>query len=320
MSINLIHFKNIWSIREFIPQISFLNELKRGETTYIQFDFDADVIMPEYLVIIISAINDARLRGVNVLYPDYDKRATKLNEIYKNNKSRNSYASRMNFFKLLGIKYNEYYVRRNPNDNFIEITKMDISTDSYHNDIALVNKIMKIFDKHIELDNTVLRVLNFCLWELIDNINNHSNSESYTIVAQYYPSQEAIRLCLIDNGIGVYKALTETEGTKYSYFTPKEALTKCTDASITDGKGAGFGLYSFKKFVEENKGHLIIHSGDYCQELKQGKTNVYRCPHWQGTIVYCKIKTKNKVDYNRIFGKAIPTTVEEYKESIYKLW
>lgn len=320
MSINLIHFKNIWSIKDFIPQISFLNELKCGDTAHVQFDFDADVIMPEYLVIIVSAINDAVLRGANILYPDYDKKAAKIKEIYMNNISKNSYASRMNFFKLLGIKYNEYYVRRNSDDNFIEITKMDILADNDDNDIALVNRIMKVFDKHIELDGSVLSALNFCLWELIDNIKNHSISKTYTVVAQYYPSQETIRLCLVDNGIGVYKALTETKGTKFSYFTPKEALTKCTDNCITDGKGAGFGLYSFKRFIEENKGHLIIYSGDYCQELKRGHTDVFRCPYWQGTIVYCKVKTKNKIDYNKVFGETIPTTVEEYKESIYNLW
>lgn len=305
---NEIILKNVWHIKDIVRQLSFLNKLKKGDTANIRLDLNVEIIMPQYLSLIVSAITDARYRGVkvNISFPEKAK--------------KNSYASRLDFYKLLGIKNTELFYRRNSDGNFIEITQMSIS-GAGTSDSQLVNKIIKIFESHYKVEKSVLSTLNFCLWEIIDNIKNHSNgNHKYTFVAQYFPKKEEIRLCISDNGIGIFNALTKTQGTRFSYLTAKEALEKCTELNVTDGKGEGYGLYSYKNFVKANKGHLVIYSGSYYQDVSEKHDFVKRGEYWQGTIIYNKIKTKNRVNLNQIFGKNIPTSVTEYKESINSLW
>lgn len=317
MAVNTIQFKNVWHIKSIVSQLTFLNNLKKGDTVNIKFEFNATTIMPQYLAIIVSAINNAKAKGVNIVYPQYSHK----NSGHNIKRHYNNYASRMNFYKLLGIKSVEKFNRKNSDNNFIEITQMDIISGKDKPDMDLVSEIIKIIKKHFDVDETVWSTLNFCLWELVDNIKNHSGSNAkYTLVAQYYPKKEEIRFCIADNGIGIHRALTETEGSRYKNLTPYQSISMCTNNSVTDGKGAGFGLYGYKNFVKANHGQLIIYSGNYYQEVKDGKTIICNGANWQGTIIYNVIKTKNKVNYNDIFDGKVPTTVTECEECINNLW
>ena len=124
-----IEFKNKWHIKDFVSQLVFLNQLKRGDTASITFDFNANTIMPQYLAIIVSAINNARLNGIQILFPDYNKH---IKQNMLKNKIYHAYAARMDFFKLLGIKYSENFMRRDASGNFVEITQMDIYENPAH--------------------------------------------------------------------------------------------------------------------------------------------------------------------------------------------
>lgn len=304
---NTITLNNVWELKDMVKQLSFLNTLNKGDTANIKFDLNVKVIMPQYLALIVSAINEARARGVRI-------------NIHTDKKCYNSYASRIDFYKHLDVKRTEGFFRRNSEGEFIEITQMDVNCDSI-NDVKLVNKVMKIFESHYNVEYTVLQTLNFCLWEIIDNIKNHSNGQNkYTFVAQYYKKKQEIRICVCDNGIGIHNALTKTEGSNYIHLSPKESIIKCTDKNVTDGKGRGYGLYSYKNFVKENKGHLVIYSGNYFQDVHGSETMIGRGEYWQGTIIYNKVKTKNKVSIEQIFDNSIPSTVSEYKESVNSLW
>lgn len=312
MIYHIVQLKNVWHIKDLVSQLTFLNDAKRGDTLNVDLRLDAPVVMPQYLAIIVSALNNAKLNGINVHFVDPRKKRSLLGS---------SYASRMNFYRLLDIKYTEYFFRKNRGNDLIEITQMNICAGNDKNDINLVSRIINVLKSHYDVEESVISSLNFCLWELIDNIKNHSDSNlKYTLVVQYFPNNSEIRLCVIDNGIGIHRALTETKGSKYSNFSPKESLMRCTDNNVTDGKGAGFGLYSYKKFVQCNSGHLVVYSGSYFQEIKGSSSFVNRGAYWPGTIIYNKIKTKNKVDYKEVFGDTIPTSVSEFAESINNLW
>ena len=188
---------------------------------------------------------------------------------------------------------------------------------------SIVDGIIEIFRNHYKVSESIYKSLNYCLWEQIDNIQTHSGKQGTGyVVAQNYPNNHEIRICIVDTGRGVYNSLTQTSDSNFSNLTYKEAIRKCIEEKVTRGTGMGNGLYHSSRFAIQNKGYFIIYSGIYYIEVKDGRVlDVKRGSNWQGTIIFQKINTLNDVNYNEVFNNCeTPNTVIECDDWLDELW
>ncbi|EJT6478250.1 ATP-binding protein [Clostridium perfringens] len=228
----------------------------------------------------------------------------------------NTYAQRIDFYRNLDIEIEENFERHESNGRFIEITKFNKD-----NNVDLVNSIIRIFRDNLDIDNKVLGCMNYCFFEVVDNVENHANSpiDGY-LTAQRFPKEGAIRVTIVDCGIGIHKSLTEGKNEKYANLTESEALEYCVKEKVTNGKGGGNGLFNTRRFIECNKGVLKIYSGNKKIIIYDEVQEIENIPYFQGTIISLYVKMNNTVELEEIFGDNIPTTVEEVDDCIEELW
>ena len=118
----------------------------------------------------------------------------------------------------------------------------------------------------------VLDSLMWCIYEVMDNVLNHSGESSGYVMAQYHKNRQYLAICVYDYGVGIYKTL------KNSLHNPKteiDALTMAILEGVGDGTGQGNGLFGLYQIVAENQGQLTISSGKSAIMLKKGELKKY---------------------------------------------
>lgn len=263
-------------------------------------------INPEVLAVIVALYKYKLIQNYNVKI-DID--------------GQNQYAERVNFHMHMGQKRIETFLRHNNDGRFIEITNFDEG-----NSIGIVNNIMRIFRENLELENgledSVFGMLNYCFFEIVDNVHTHSKSEiGGYLIAQRFPKEGRLSITVIDCGKGIYSSLTESEKSKYKHLNEDEAIRYCIRELVTDGEGQGNGLYHTKKFVESNDGKLYIYSGNKKLIIKKDILDTKDIHRFNGTIVHVELNMNNRIELKDIFGdNEIPTTVKDVYDSIDCLW
>lgn len=262
----------------------------------------ANMVYPEYLVTTVGIIKFIRSRGIDV-------------NVTINNDCNNTYVQRINFYQELGVPYTEDFTRRDPHGRFVEITHFNDD-----NSEVVVDDVMRVIRDNYQLDPSLLGCLNYCLWEMIDNVQIHAISPiDGFVVVQNYPQRNELRIAILDAGRGIYESLLENP--QYINISPAEALEYCVQEHVTNGRGMGRGLYDTVRFMSENRGDFQIYSGGNFLSLDiWGSTVINNCSYWQGTLIYSRINTNISVDPIQVFGDNIPTSVLEYNECIDHLW
>jgi len=228
------------------------------------------------------------------------------------------YASRINFFKLLEVDFNEKFNRQSSTGRFVEITEFN-----HVNLWDIVHKTVKIFKSSLNVDNSILDCIYHCFGEVVDNVDIHSQSENGGVIyAQFFPSAQKIKIFIIDSGIGFHESLKSCE--EYKAISHEDCLSKCCEKGVTDGKGKGIGLYHTSLFVQANNGTLIINSCGKELIKKANKEHIIDTPYWQGSIICLELRTNQSVDYNEVFKGYTPSTFEDLEEcrneKIEELW
>ena len=244
-----------------------------------------------YLLCLVAIIKDIRERKNRVLI-DCDK--------------NDSYLQRINFFKEVNIDLIESFYRHESTGKFLEISHV---TRENANDV--VKKIIRILEKQMTLPPDLPGCLNFCVWEVVDNISVHANSPiGGYVVAQYYPKSNLIEIVIIDTGCGIYVSLTKNP--RYSILSEEDIIKNSIKKEYTSGDGRGNGLYYTVDFIRENKGEFSLFSGNYKIYLKDGNVYTEKVPYWKGTLVHMKINSDSSPNMINVFGDEIPTSIEEY--------
>jgi hypothetical protein len=290
-SINL-DLNNITSHNELITHFNSGYTLRYGDSLTIYINLNTfNQLYPDYLLLISCFINNISSKGVNITTKFLD---------FKHDSNRTKYASRINFFKSIGFAYEENFNRSYSNGRFTEMSFFD-----KNNATDIFNSIMSVLIRNSVNENLLIG-LDFCIWEIIDNTINHSESSfSYNgkgfVCAQFYPYRHEIRLIIADSGIGIHKSLTIHPNTKYANLSEEEALRKSIQRGITNSEGMGFGLWATAELIKNNNGRLIIHSGNYQLDTKSDDL-VKKSPNWEGTYTFISINTLNKIDYSNVFN------------------
>ena len=124
---------------------------------------------------------------------------------------------------------------------------------------SLTNALVAEMQKTVELEDGVLEALNFCLYEILDNVFQHSRSNSGFLMATLTGRATRLALAIADTGIGVYNSFQGSEYNPPSHF---DALTPAIQAGVTStGDKRGNGLFALSGTAEKNRGRLVLHSG-----------------------------------------------------------
>lgn len=270
-----------------------VNQYKSEPDTKLIIDFsDCDFIYPDYAILLLCSIKYIENLGVKV---------TGTLKLGRNNKIV-IYLAKMNFFENLNVILPISIPKFNPN-NSVQIQKY-----TSENQLEVLNSILKVLRQKSALDNDVYASLDYCFNEILDNVLNHTDEKVGWVVAQYFENINSIRLIVCDFGMGIHTSLNQKHN-----FTEDEAIAKCIESGITNGKGQGHGLYATASFVRLNKGWLSLFSGSKKLNVSEKETVVKDIAKWQGTCVYIRINTNIAVDYTEFTGHFY-----DYKEQVFE--
>lgn len=136
----------------------------------------------------------------------------------------------------------------------------DVSIDVFdaHTLNDVYQNVLKTLTSHFEIEVSVLQALSYCFYGILDNIHIHSGRTIGTAMTHFDMSGDVLRILVADDGMGIRESLAGNE--EYRDITEGEALLKCLEDSVTDGKGMGFGLYATSKEIDPK---WTIQSSDY---------------------------------------------------------
>ena len=176
----------------------------------------------------------------------------------------------------------------------------DVAIDVFDekNIYAVYQRVIETLTRHINIETTLLQALNYCLYEILDNVLTHSGKELGTVITHYDAEANTLSLLVADDGQGIRNSLAANE--KYATLTEPEALEMCIRDSVTDGKGMGFGLYTTSLLVRDAGLRFDIRSGSHTLSVTEGMSSVTASESWQGTIVYLRLRTDKEIDPGKV--------------------
>lgn len=267
----VINFRRYADHSDLIAALSPAFDLTAGDSLNIAIVFSGGYVHSDSLLLVASLVRTMRFDNIFVnVYVD----------------GRDSYASRVDFYKLIDIPFDEQYARRSSRGRFIELKTFDANTI-----YPLQDELNMILYQNGAIAKEVLELLFYCLGEIMDNTLTHSGLASGWVSAQFYPRKEEIMLTICDYGAGIHHSLTSQPGTKYPDLTESEALDLCIKRGVTNGKGLGFGLFATSQFILKNSGELLLYSGNHYLTARDGNYDIRTGSYWKGTVVSLKINT-----------------------------
>lgn len=296
----IIQLEEGYSINEILSQLPKIETIKDEQSVEIEIIYNCgDFLKGEIFAVIVAYVRWLESLGKQV------------NIVCDTSEDCNTvrYAARIDFFNLLGIPFEEKFNRKNSEGRFIEITPFE-----EENLWDIVHQTIKIFKNTLNINSTVLDCIYYCFGEVVGNVDTHSQSKSGGIIyAQHFPKGNGLKIFIIDSGVGFYESLASAD--KYKELNHEEALRKCLEKEVTNGKGKGMGLYYTSSFTVANKGILSINScGKKLQKANDAEI-ICDVPYWQGSIISMELKTNEIVSYEEIFESHKPLTFDELEES-----
>lgn len=126
---------------------------------------------------------------------------------------------------------------------------------------ALTSAFMDCIRRKVECQQGVLEALEWCLYEVLDNVMQHSSVDVGYTMLQLHVRSKRLAVCVSDTGIGVQRSLASSDA--YRPRTAFDALTMAVKEGVTRNKktNQGNGLFGLLKIVEQNSGKLDMRSG-----------------------------------------------------------
>ncbi len=163
---------------------------------------------------------------------------------------------------------------------------------------AVYSDIVNLLNGYPDIELSVLQGLSYCFYEVLDNVLTHSEKVCGTVMMRYVPKRALIQILVADDGIGIQKSLSSNP--LYANLSEEEALKRCIEDKVTDGKGMGFGLYTTSRLINNVGIRLDIHSGNSVLKYDGMHTLIDKDDCWQGTIVYFELHSDKDFDPNEI--------------------
>jgi anti-sigma regulatory factor (Ser/Thr protein kinase) len=131
-----------------------------------------------------------------------------------------------------------------------------------HREADLLTKALVSAIRHkMECTDGVLEALEWCLYEVFDNVTQHSGEVFGYAMVQHHAQSKRLAVCVADTGVGVQRSLASS--VQYRPKSAFDALTLAIREGVTRDavSNQGNGLFGLFRIVEQNKGKLAIRSG-----------------------------------------------------------
>lgn len=175
-----------------------------------------------------------------------------INVVIKNN----PYLKGCHFEDPLNLSVNEIKNTRNP---FNKIFMYESDNNGCPQAAAINQAFADKLSKTTICEDGVLKGMMWCVYEILDNVLLHSQSNRGYVMAQYHKKTNLIAICVYDCGIGIQDSLSngnlDTEN-------EIEAIRLAIQEGVGDGQGQGNGLYGLSQIIRENGGRLAISTGN----------------------------------------------------------
>ena len=172
----------------------------------------------------------------------------------------------------IGFFENSLNPNGRPSSPLGRVLRFDNSTELS----LIVNSIEESINQTARLAKGVRICFSWCLNEVMDNVLTHSSpvgSPFGYVMVQYIPSENLLKACVFDTGIGLWKSF---DGSRYSPRNPEEAIRLAVEENVTSGDGQGNGLYGLRRLVGQSlSGRLHIRSdgAEYLYDPSRGIDN-----------------------------------------------
>lgn len=132
--------------------------------------------------------------------------------------------------------------------------------DSPEEVYALVATTVDFLSHRQEWERGTLHALEWSLYELLDNVFQHSEALAGYFMFQVQRNSRRLSFCIADQGRGIYKSLV---GSVHRPATPLDAITLAVRKGVTrdPNSNMGNGLWGATEIVARSKGQITISSG-----------------------------------------------------------
>ena len=237
-----------------------------------------------------------------------------------------SYACTMGFFKYISesVGIGKMPGEARGSDNYIPITPIKVD-ELQQTEIAKGNfmvvgdlieneaeRLARIIDRgNIELH----KLLTYLIRKILRNTPEHAGTNTMWICGQYWPSFELAEIAIADEGVGIYKSITQNYSHREYITDNKKALQWALKAGISEAfkpsgtqrnrdewANSGFGLYMVNSICKYLNGSFcIISYGDYMlidnHGIKYGETD------FQGTAIRMRVPSKKILNAQNIISQ-----------------
>ena len=251
----------------------------------------------------------AMMRSYRKKFPDIP---FKITGIETNGKD---YAGNMGFFKYIStsLGIGKMPGEANGSQNYIPITpilidKLQQTEHERGNYMVLGNlieneasRLSRIVDRGNE---ELHKLLTFLIREILRNTPEHAQTNISWVCGQYWPSYELAEIAIIDEGIGIFKSITQN-ATHRQYITDNaSALQWALKAGISDAfkpsmkqksddewANSGFGLYMVSEICKYLNGSFCIISYDNYLLIDNHGKSVGQTS-FEGTAIRIRVPSK----------------------------
>ncbi len=244
-------------------------------------------------------------------------------------RSVDSYVSRMNFYRLLGLDMRESFRRHDPADRFIPARKIETADDPGWIATSVREMIMHCVEAP---GNQVAGFVDISFSEIMDNVINHSLSPAKGVAAgQYYPNMGFVELCVADSGQGIATSM----GTNplYANQSPLERVLSALEErqgqyvgrpAFRDSEtSGGMGLTLAMRTTTALGGQMWIVSRKEAIEVTEVGASAVRGLYYPGTVVSLRLPVSHSstILESQIFpeGNDVPVSWSA-AEGVYPLW
>lgn len=159
---------------------------------------------PPFSMLLLSAL----LRQFCANRPDARRRARE--------HENHSYAAHFGFFRSFGLQHGNAPGEAPGSSRYVPITELDVEEirqeafDSFQEVGDVIEgkaaELAGILTRHQsgELQDT----LSYSIREIMRNVVEHSGSDKIHLCAQYWPQRHEVEVGIVDDGIGIHRALT----------------------------------------------------------------------------------------------------------------
>lgn len=179
----------------------------------------------------------------------------------------------------------------------------------------LFDAMVEEIQRETEFAKGSINTLRWCVWEVMDNVANHSGTQTGFLEVQIHRMNKRLAICVADAGKGIKETIRERGRISVS---DEDAITLAMKEGFTRDTHLfqGNGLWGLNKIVRDTKGLLTIVSG-YGQVRIEGESSTHRPGRsWiadsaPGTVVDFQLDYSKPSDLERMLGRPV---VEEFSD------